>query len=142
MNGGVLMQQQLGETIRKYRNKKGYTIKQLADKLNISIGLLSNIETGKTDSFQLNLLNNFVNELEIPISELKLFFKPYPVEELNTTMTKDFSKINSSLEILINAFYEASSQLSFNRDETSLMANMLTSELRAISKLIKATKSK
>lgn len=136
------MQQQLGETIRKYRNIKGYTIKQLADKLNISIGLLSNIETGKTDSFQLNLLNNFVNELNIPISELRLFFKPYSIEELNMTVAKDFSKISSSLEILINAFYETSSQLSFNNDETSLMANMLTSELRTISKLIKATKSK
>lgn len=136
------MQQQLGETIRKYRNKKGYTINQLSHKLDISIGLLSNIETGKTDSFQLTLLNNIVNKLGIPISELKLFSKPYPIDELNIDVTKNFNKISSSLEILIDAFIETSSTLYFNQDETALIANMLVNELHTMNKLIKATKSK
>lgn len=136
------MQQQLGQTIRKYRHKKGYTIIQLADKLEVSIGLLSNIEKGKTDSFQLTLLNNIVNELDIPLSELKLFPEPYPIEELNTNLSKDLNKIKPSLQTLINAFITTSSALSFNESEADLIADMLINELKSITKLIEATKSK
>lgn len=136
------MQQKLGETIRKYRKQKGYTITQLADKLGISVGLLSNIETSKTDSFQLTLLNDIVRELDIPFSELKLFYKPYPIEELNINITKDFNKLRPSLEMLINAFITTSSALSFDESEIALVTNMLVKELQTINQLIEATKSK
>lgn len=135
------MHQQLGQTIREYRNKKGYTIIQLSNKLQISTGLLSNIEKGKTDSFQLTLLNNIVNELDIPLSELKLFSEPYPIEELDINLTKDLNKIKPSLEPLINAFITTSSALSFNEAKVTLIADMLINELKSITKLIEATKS-
>ncbi|MDP4145701.1 MAG: helix-turn-helix transcriptional regulator [Bacillota bacterium] len=135
------MLQQLGKTIRAYRNKKGYTITQLANKLNISTGLLSNIETGKTDTFQLTLLNNMINGLEIPLSELNLFSNTYPIKQLNIDITKDFKKIDSSLERLINAFISTSSSFSYNRDEVALITDMLVNELQAITKLIEASKS-
>ncbi|MCY6482808.1 helix-turn-helix transcriptional regulator [Clostridium aestuarii] len=130
------MQQQLGETIRKYRKQKGYTMTQLADKLNISIGLLSNIETGKTDSFQLTLLNNIIKKLSIPISELELFSKSYPIEELNINNTKDFKKLRSSLEKLIDAFITTFSALSFDEGKIALVTNMLIKELQTINQLI------
>lgn len=136
------MQQQLGQTIRKYRKQKNYTIAQLANKLNISIGLLSNIETGKTDSFQLTLLNNIVRELEIPISELKLFYKPYPIKELSIDNSMDFKKINLSLEKLIETFILASSELSFDENKINLISNMLIKELQTITQLIKTAESK
>lgn len=62
----------LGETIRKYRKLKDYSTQYLANKLNISVGLLNNIENGRTDAFQLGLLNKIIDELEIPLSEIKI----------------------------------------------------------------------
>ncbi|WP_186431014.1 helix-turn-helix transcriptional regulator [Clostridium sp. BSD9I1] len=134
------MQHQLGETIRKYRKQKCYTMAQLANKLEISIGLLSNIETGKTDSLQLNLLNNLVKTLDIPLSELQLFSKPYPIKELNINIVEDYNKIKPSLETLLDAFISVSSALSFDEDKTSLVANMLVEELNNINKLIEISK--
>ncbi|MBE6069179.1 MAG: helix-turn-helix transcriptional regulator [Clostridium lundense] len=134
------MQHQLGETIRKYRKQKGYTMAQLANKLEISIGLLSNIETGKTDSLQLNLLNNLVKTLAIPPSELQLFSEPYPIKELNINIVEDYNKIKPSLEALLNAFISVSSALSFDEYKTSLVANMLVEELNNINKLIEISK--
>lgn len=136
------MQQQLGQTIRKYRKQNNYTIAQLAEKLGISIGLLSNIETGKTDSFQLTLLNNIVRELDIPISKLNLFYKLYPIEELNINNSIDLNKINPSFEKLIDAFISTSSSLSFDEDKMALITNMLIKELQTISELIKTAESK
>lgn len=136
------MIKQLGQTIRKYRKQKNYTLSQLADKLGISIGLLSNIENGKTDSFQLTLLNTIVSELDIPISELKLFSKPSPIGEVTINNSIDFKKIRPSLEKLIDAFVTTSSALSFDEGEIALVTNMLVKELQTINQLIEATKSK
>lgn len=135
------MQQQLGQTIKKYRNKKGYTLIQLADKLQISIGLLSNIENSKTDSFQLKLLNNIIQELDIPLEELKIFSKSYPIEKLDM-FSIDLNKMKDSLEKLINSFITTASELSFNENQISLMTDILITQLNLTSKFIEATKSK
>ena len=135
------MQQQLGETIRKYRKQKRYTMAELAEKLGMSIGLLSNIETGKTNSLQLTLLNDIVRELDIPISELELFSEPYTIEKNNPNITEDFNKIRPSLDMLINSFIKISSALDFDENKVALLANMLVKELQAISTLIKTDKS-
>lgn len=136
------MQHQLGEAIRKYRKQKSYTMAQLADKLGISIGLLSNIETGKTDSLQLNLLNNIVRELDIPISELELFSEPYPIEGLNISNIKAYNKIKPSIEKLINAFIATSSELSFDEIKIASITDMLVKELQTINQLIRTSESK
>ncbi|KEI06590.1 DNA-binding protein [Clostridium sp. K25] len=134
------MQQKLGKTIRSYRNKKGYTITELANKLNVSVGLISNIETGKTDSFQLVLLNNIIKELDIPLSEVRLFSTPYTIDNLNTKC-KNINKIQPQINSLINSFIETSSVLDFNKDKINLITNMIIHELKTIIK-IKMAESK
>ena len=57
----------LGNLIRTNRKYKKYSTKELADKLQVSSGLINNIENGKTDSFNLALLNNLSAILEINI---------------------------------------------------------------------------
>lgn len=47
---------QLGQTIRNLRKQKNITLNDFADKLDISAGYLSNLETGKTDTISLQLL--------------------------------------------------------------------------------------
>lgn len=73
----------------------------MANKLNVSVGLISNIETGKTDSFHLTFLNNSIKELDIPLSEVKLFFTPYTIDNLNTEC-KNINKIQPQINYLIN----------------------------------------
>ncbi|WP_195955381.1 helix-turn-helix domain-containing protein [Clostridium saudiense] len=55
----------LGNLIRTNRKYKKYSTKELADKLQVSSGLINNIENAKTDSFNLTLLNNLSTTLEI-----------------------------------------------------------------------------
>lgn len=57
----------LGNLIRTNRKYKKYSTKELADKLQVSSGLINNIENAKTDSFNLTLLNNLSTTLEIDI---------------------------------------------------------------------------
>ncbi|WP_017413922.1 helix-turn-helix domain-containing protein [Clostridium tunisiense] len=63
-----------GEKVREYRKKKDLTTLELSDQLNISSGLLNNIENGKSDSFQLELLNKMVQVLNIPLNEVPIFY--------------------------------------------------------------------
>lgn len=63
-----------GEKVREYRKKKDLTTLELAEQLNISSGLLNNIENGKSDSFQLELLNKMVQVLDVPIKEVPIFY--------------------------------------------------------------------
>ena len=57
----------LGNLIRTNRKYNKYSTKELADKLQVSSGLINNIENGKTDSFNLALLNNLSAILQINI---------------------------------------------------------------------------
>lgn len=57
----------LGNLIRLNRKYKKYSTKELADRLKISSGLVNNIENAKTDTFNLNLLNDLSMVLEIDI---------------------------------------------------------------------------
>lgn len=57
----------LGDLIRLNRKYKKYSTMELAKKLEVSSGLINNIENAKTDTFNLNLLNNLSNSLDIDI---------------------------------------------------------------------------
>jgi transcriptional regulator with XRE-family HTH domain len=59
----------VGENIRKWRELKGLQQKDLADKLNISITALSNIETGVSDP-NTQRLEDIADALEIEVSQL------------------------------------------------------------------------
>lgn len=57
------MLQNLGPLIRTLRTNKGISLNAFAEKLDVSPGYLSNLETGKTDTIQLSLLEKLQNEL-------------------------------------------------------------------------------
>ncbi|WP_044784543.1 helix-turn-helix domain-containing protein [Bacillus thuringiensis] len=59
------MLQNLGQTIRALRKHKGITLNEFADKLNVSPGYLSNLETAKTDTITLSLLEKLQEELNL-----------------------------------------------------------------------------
>lgn len=64
---------ELGKNIRKYRKKKELSTPELAKRLNISTGLVNNIENGRHDVFKLELLLNLMKELDVSLGELLQF---------------------------------------------------------------------
>ncbi|HII4452642.1 helix-turn-helix domain-containing protein [Clostridium perfringens] len=48
-----------GNLIRSKHKEKGYSIQELAKLLNVSPGLINNIENGKTDTFNKEIFNHF-----------------------------------------------------------------------------------
>jgi transcriptional regulator with XRE-family HTH domain len=59
------MLNQLGRMIRASRNQKGISINDYAAKLGVSVGYLSNLETGKTDTINLSILEKLQEELHL-----------------------------------------------------------------------------
>ncbi|QSB48701.1 helix-turn-helix domain-containing protein [Parageobacillus toebii] len=59
------MLQHIGERIRVLRKQKGISLNAFAEKLNVSPAYLSNLETGKTDTIQLSLLEKLQEELSL-----------------------------------------------------------------------------
>jgi transcriptional regulator with XRE-family HTH domain len=57
------MYQDLGQQIQMTRKKKRITLSDFAKKLGISVGYLSNLETGKTYKVDLLLLDKIQKEL-------------------------------------------------------------------------------
>ncbi|MBG9597726.1 XRE family transcriptional regulator [Bacillus mycoides] len=56
---------ELGKHIRTLRNQKGIGLNTFAKQLGVSPAYLSNLETGKTDTIQLSLLQKLQDELQL-----------------------------------------------------------------------------
>lgn len=55
----------IGNQIRTLRKKKGLGLEELATTIGVSRGYLSNLETGKTDSIQMSILEKLQHELNL-----------------------------------------------------------------------------
>lgn len=66
----------LGNLIKEKRLEKGLNTRELATILNVSVGLISNIENAKTHAFNINLIQNLCKTLDISplnfLSELSI----------------------------------------------------------------------
>ncbi|EMY8533568.1 helix-turn-helix transcriptional regulator [Bacillus paranthracis] len=59
------MIQNLGQTIRSLRKQKGISLQAFAEKIEVSPGYLSNLETQKTDTISLTLLAKLNAEFDL-----------------------------------------------------------------------------
>lgn len=84
------MFQEFGQKVRTIRVQKGIGLNQLAKKIGVSPGHLSNLETGKTENIKLSLLHKLHNELNLFSSE--------PFTDKNTD--KEFDEFEYRLERL------------------------------------------
>ncbi|MBM6617286.1 helix-turn-helix domain-containing protein [Bacillus suaedaesalsae] len=55
----------IGQKVRTLRKKCGYSLHDLANKLGVSAGYLSNLETGKSETIQLSLLQQLQDEFAL-----------------------------------------------------------------------------
>ncbi|MEX3748364.1 helix-turn-helix domain-containing protein [Lysinibacillus xylanilyticus] len=59
------MLNEFGQVIRKLRTKKGIRLNDFANRIDVSSAYLSNLETGKTETINLGLLEKIQEELSI-----------------------------------------------------------------------------
>jgi transcriptional regulator with XRE-family HTH domain len=86
------MFQQLGIKIRTIREQKGYSLNQFAKKIGVSSAYLSNLETGKSDTIKLEVLENLSDELQ-------LFTRCSPEDELDV-LTIRANRVLTELSML------------------------------------------
>lgn len=63
----INLNKNLGDLIRYKRKDCGYSTQELADKIGVSAGSINNIENAKTDTFNLKLLNDLSDALDIDL---------------------------------------------------------------------------
>lgn len=68
------MLEHLGQQIRQLRVRKGKGLNEFAKELHVSAGYLSNLETGKSDTIKLDILEKIQEELKVlPIDSTSSF---------------------------------------------------------------------
>lgn len=121
----MINDQQIGDLIRKIRKEKGYTTKQLADKLNISQPKLSRIETG-AQPIPLTLLYQFCVALQISLADFCF-------------LLEDNNKINEIMSVRENSsIYDDLS----NSSLTKLLTSLSLEERKAIIQFIQVFKKR
>lgn len=90
-----------GNLIRSKRKEKGYSTQELAKLLNVSPGLINNIENGKTDTFNLELLHKISDILNISSSHIiSDNIKDITLENINISLY--FIPLLKSLNLISN----------------------------------------
>ena len=60
----------IGEKIKKYRNKKGISLTELAERSNVSKSYLNSLERNIKDNPSINLIKRIAKELDIDIANI------------------------------------------------------------------------
>lgn len=104
----INLNKHLGNLIRSKRKYCGYSTQELADKIGISAGSINNIENAKTDTFNLKLLNDLSNALDIDLYQAlsqNTQNKNYSFNNLNPTedISNKHDELLYKLTSLINS---------------------------------------
>lgn len=100
----INLNKHLGNLIRSKRKYCGYSTQELADKIDISAGSINNIENAKTDTFNLKLLNDLSNALDIDLylalsqntqNKNYSFNNPQPTEDISNKHDELLYKLTS-----------------------------------------------
>lgn len=100
----INLNKHLGNLIRSKRKYCGYSTQELVDKIGISAGSINNIENAKTDTFNLKLLNDLSNALDIDLylalsqntqNKNYSFNNPQPTEDISNKHDELLYKLTS-----------------------------------------------
>ncbi|WP_288221640.1 helix-turn-helix transcriptional regulator [uncultured Clostridium sp.] len=113
-----------GKLIKYKRKVKGYSTQELAKLLNVSPGLINNIENAKTDTFNIELLYKISSTLDIPVTDILSY-------NLDAILTSIFDnlEISSSLKFNLKPLLKALIQLSNNQNLSSDKIDMFLKKL-------------
>lgn len=126
----------LGDLIRYKRKDCGYSTQELADKIRGSAGLINNIENAKTDTFNLKLLNNLSDALDIDLSLALSKKTRNQTHSINHTQTNE-DIVNKYNELA----YKLTSLINNNSNKISIanLLDKLLSEIKYFDILTKPT---
>lgn len=77
----------VGKNIRRLRQKKGWTLVQIADKVQVSVPAFSKIETGPTD-INMSRLKQLADIFGVSVMEILYDEGENPQDELHETVAK------------------------------------------------------
>lgn len=121
-----------GNKIRKARKDKSYSTQDLAKILDVSPGLINNIENGKTDTFNLLLLFKISKSLDISVSEIIPYNLPSQIDSSNISNT-DVNKFN----VILDKLLEFSMTVNWDDTKINLLLNKLIYEINYLSNICK-----
>ena len=122
----INLNKHLGNLIRSKRKYCGYSTQELADKIGISAGSINNIENAKTDTFNLKLLNDLSNALDIDlylVLSQNTQNKNYSFNNLNPT--EDISNKHDELLYKLTSLINSNT----NKINISILLDKLINEI-------------
>lgn len=139
----------LGKKVREYRKAKQYSTVDLAQRLNVSVGLINNIENARNDVFKLELLKKIVHELGVSFEELlKLNFvditeleitnegKKIAIKSSRDLPNEMIETVNNNLNDILRIFLSIASQYLNNPEMITELSIHLKQQLEFLNKLI------
>lgn len=123
-----------GNLIKNRRKAKGLSTSELAHTLNISPGLLNNIENSKTDCFNLELLYSISNALDISVIDIisydisNILNESLQINELSSSVKEQIITLIKSLTLISN-------NDNWNYEKTTLLFKKLNDEILFLNKI-------
>lgn len=123
-----------GNLIKYKRKAKGYSTQELAKLLEVSPGLINNIENAKNDTFNLELLYKISSILDIPVTDII----SYSLDDIfNKTIINDNISVSFQEQIkpLFTALIQFQCNTNCNSDKLSLLLEKLINEINYYNKI-------
>jgi transcriptional regulator with XRE-family HTH domain len=133
----------LGNVVKQHRFGKKLSTQELAKILDVSTGLLNNIEHDKTDIFKFELMYKISSVLEIPLLELLLGDSaelkralPNLIDENNfSSLGCEVEFIRNNISLVIDAYLSTVSTLEYKQDAIKTITEKILLELEYIKKI-------
>ena len=123
-----------GNLIKYKRKVKGYSTQELAKLLDVSPGLINNIENAKTDTFNFELLYKISSTLDIPITDILSY-------NMDTILTSAFdnnpemSSLKLNLEPLLKAIIQISNNKNLTSDKVDIFLDKVVDDINFYNKI-------
>lgn len=126
----------IGKLVNEKRLEKGYSTQVLADKLDVSVGFVNNVENAKTDTFNLILMQKLCSTLDIEVVSL-LADKADQISKFLNISQEIPEKLSTHINKLTDEYIKAAIKLNFNDKKLETLLNKLVYEVDFLSDLEK-----
>lgn len=123
-----------GNLIKYKRKVKGYSTQELAKLLDVSPGLINNIENAKTDTFNLELLYKISSTLDIPITDI-LSYNMDTILSSAFDNNPEMSSLKLNLEPLLKAIIQISNNKNLTSDKVDIFLDKVVDDINFYNKI-------
>ena len=121
----------IGKLVKEKRLEKKFSTQLLAEELDVSVGLINNIENGKTDTFNVVLMDKLCSTLGI--DTISLFAnKVDDVLDLLNISSDVPLELSVYSNKLIHEYATAAIELNFNSSKLETLLNKLIYEIKFV----------